>query len=134
MSFQRPFRAVPIREGRKYRVQRLRRDSAHKRRQLWVLAPWVVSAMGVGVLIGLFITPSADGQRSIGSAWFHKLAGTQGMLDGEGRFAPVYYRYCSQARAAGAAPLHRGEPGYRDGLDADGDGVACEPFPRTSRS
>lgn len=33
---------------------------------------------------------------------------------------------CADARAAGAAPLHRGEPGYRASLDGDGDGVACE--------
>ena len=39
----------------------------------------------------------------------------------------VYYESCADARAAGAAPLHRGEPGYRPGLDKDGDGVACEP-------
>lgn len=39
----------------------------------------------------------------------------------------VYYETCADARAAGAAPLHRGEPGYRPGLDKDGDGVACEP-------
>lgn len=38
----------------------------------------------------------------------------------------VYYANCSEARAAGAAPLYRGEPGYRKGLDRDGDGVACE--------
>ena len=38
----------------------------------------------------------------------------------------VYYRNCDAARAAGAAPLYRGEPGYRPGLDRDGDGVACE--------
>jgi endonuclease YncB( thermonuclease family) len=38
----------------------------------------------------------------------------------------VYYTSCSAARAAGAAPLYRGEPGYRSGLDGDGDGVACE--------
>ncbi|MFG2312880.1 excalibur calcium-binding domain-containing protein [Streptomyces sp. NPDC048566] len=42
----------------------------------------------------------------------------------------VYYENCDAARAAGAAPLHRGEPGYRDGLDRDGDGVACEPYSR----
>jgi micrococcal nuclease len=42
----------------------------------------------------------------------------------------VYYRYCSDARAAGAAPIHRGEPGYRSELDADNDGVACEPYRR----
>ncbi|WP_338758118.1 excalibur calcium-binding domain-containing protein [Nocardia vulneris] len=38
----------------------------------------------------------------------------------------TYYANCAVARAAGAAPLHRGEPGYRPGLDRDGDGVACE--------
>lgn len=39
----------------------------------------------------------------------------------------VYYKNCAEVQAAGAAPLHRGEPGYRPGLDKDGDGVACEP-------
>lgn len=38
----------------------------------------------------------------------------------------VYYANCDAARAAGAAPLHVGEPGYRAGLDRDKDGVACE--------
>lgn len=37
-----------------------------------------------------------------------------------------YYASCAEARRAGAAPLHRGEPGYRSGLDRDNDGVACE--------
>ncbi|MEV7093119.1 excalibur calcium-binding domain-containing protein [Amycolatopsis sp. NPDC051045] len=38
----------------------------------------------------------------------------------------AYYANCSAAKAAGAAPLYRGEPGYRSALDRDGDGVACE--------
>ncbi len=38
----------------------------------------------------------------------------------------VYYANCAAARAAGAAPLYRGQPGYRPALDRDGDGVACE--------
>lgn len=38
----------------------------------------------------------------------------------------AYYRNCAEARAAGAAPIYRGQPGYRKGLDRDGDGVACE--------
>jgi hypothetical protein len=38
----------------------------------------------------------------------------------------IYYTNCSQARAAGAAPLRRGEPGYRPAMDRDDDGVACE--------
>lgn len=38
----------------------------------------------------------------------------------------VYYRNCSAARAAGAAPVYAGEPGYASHLDRDGDGVGCE--------
>jgi endonuclease YncB( thermonuclease family) len=37
-----------------------------------------------------------------------------------------YYPNCAAARAAGVAPIKRGEPGYRAGLDRDNDGVACE--------
>ena len=40
----------------------------------------------------------------------------------------AYFRNCAAARAAGAAPPYRGHPGYRYPLDADGDGVACEPY------
>jgi hypothetical protein len=40
----------------------------------------------------------------------------------------VYYRYCSDVRAAGQAPLQAGDPGYAPHLDRDGDGVACEPY------
>ncbi|MCE5288188.1 MAG: DUF1524 domain-containing protein [Nocardiaceae bacterium] len=38
----------------------------------------------------------------------------------------AFYKNCAAAKAAGAAPLHRGDPGYRTALDRDGDGVACE--------
>lgn len=35
---------------------------------------------------------------------------------------------CAEARAAGAAPVHRGEPGYGPHLDRDNDGIGCEPY------
>lgn len=38
----------------------------------------------------------------------------------------VYYANCTAARAAGAAPLRVGQPGYRAAMDRDNDGVACE--------
>lgn len=38
----------------------------------------------------------------------------------------AYYRNCTDVRAAGASPLHRGDPGYRAELDGNDDGVACE--------
>jgi hypothetical protein len=40
----------------------------------------------------------------------------------------VYYSGCNEVRAAGAAPLYSGSPGYREGMDGDGDGIACEPY------
>ena len=36
------------------------------------------------------------------------------------------YANCTEVREAGAAPLHRGDPGYSTRLDRDGDGTACE--------
>lgn len=38
----------------------------------------------------------------------------------------VHFKNCDAARAAGAAPVRVGDPGYRKGLDRDGDGVGCE--------
>jgi hypothetical protein len=38
----------------------------------------------------------------------------------------VSYANCDAVRAAGAAPLYRGQPGYSSKLDRDGDGIACE--------
>ncbi|GAA2087920.1 GmrSD restriction endonuclease domain-containing protein [Brevibacterium salitolerans] len=36
------------------------------------------------------------------------------------------FENCDAARAAGAAPVHAGDPGYGRHLDRDGDGVGCE--------
>ncbi|MGW7415760.1 excalibur calcium-binding domain-containing protein [Streptomyces sp. NPDC054863] len=39
--------------------------------------------------------------------------------------AKTYFKNCSAVRAAGAAPIRRGDPGFGRHLDRDGDGVAC---------
>lgn len=36
------------------------------------------------------------------------------------------FRNCAAARAAGAAPVRIGDPGYGAHLDRDGDGIGCE--------
>lgn len=38
----------------------------------------------------------------------------------------VTYSGCNEVRAAGKAPLLAGQPGYREDMDGDGDGIACE--------
>ncbi|SET59306.1 GmrSD restriction endonuclease domain-containing protein [Geodermatophilus poikilotrophus] len=40
--------------------------------------------------------------------------------------AGTAYADCEAVRAAGAAPIRRGEPGWSDAFDGDGDGVGCE--------
>ncbi|WP_235600940.1 excalibur calcium-binding domain-containing protein [Sphingobium sp. AM] len=45
----------------------------------------------------------------------------QSFLAGGGTFPN-----CSAARAAGAAPVRVGDPGYGRHLDRDGDGIGCE--------
>ena len=37
---------------------------------------------------------------------------------------------CTAARAVGLAPAYSGQPGYWPSHDRDGDGIACEPWPR----
>jgi len=41
--------------------------------------------------------------------------------------ASVHYAGCNEVRDEGKAPLYRGQPGYRIGMDGDNDGIACEP-------
>lgn len=56
---------------------------------------------------------------------YRRPAETRGFVS-SGRSTSAYYANCSAARAAGAAPVLRGEPGYSRKLDRDGDGVGCE--------
>lgn len=80
---------------------------------------------------------AADGchnDRQRGGRHCHRApGGGETRRDDRARFASeprsgrsVYYANCSAARAAGAAPVRRGDPGYAPHLDRDGDGVGCE--------
>ncbi|WP_258066639.1 DUF1524 domain-containing protein [Arthrobacter sp. GMC3] len=40
--------------------------------------------------------------------------------------ADIYYKNCAAVRAAGAAPIRAGQPGFQSKFDGDGDGVGCE--------
>ena len=58
-----------------------------------------------------------------------KPAGALGLVGGgraHSRQSYVSYANCSDAKAAGAAPVREGDPGYSRKLDRDGDGVGCE--------
>jgi hypothetical protein len=40
----------------------------------------------------------------------------------------LYFRSCDEAAKAGYSSMRVGTPGYREGLDGDYDGIACEPY------
>jgi hypothetical protein len=41
-------------------------------------------------------------------------------------YSTAAFANCTEARAAGAAPVWRGDPGYGPHLDRDHDGIGCE--------
>jgi hypothetical protein len=79
----------------------------------------VLSAVAVAGLIGWTQAPFITSTWMLATASPEEIARIEQL---------VHYSGCSEARAAGVAPLHRGSPGYRGGMDGDGDGVACEPY------
>lgn len=50
------------------------------------------------------------------------------MREGVFGFRGPYYASCREALQDGRTNIRRGEPGYRPALDADNDGLACEPY------
>lgn len=59
------------------------------------------------------------------------LVHTQGQSDATASARPP--RNCAEARAWGLRNIPRGSPYYAPWLDADNDGLACEPWPRLHR-
>ena len=57
-----------------------------------------------------------------------KIAVTAGLVRARAPAPGDYWRNCSEAKAAGVAPLQSWEAGYRPALDRDADGEACEPY------
>lgn len=66
-----------------------------------------------------------------GSGWFGGSdsgsgEGSQGETTPEPEPQKEFYANCDDAKAAGAAPMYKGDPGYRPELDRDKDGIACD--------
>ena len=69
----------------------------------------------------------SSGSSSSSSGSVSSGAGTASVVEPEPQVsASTSYANCSEARAAGAAPVRVGDPGYGRHLDRDGDGVGCE--------
>lgn len=67
--------------------------------------------------------PSPKPKLVVPNRYRNGLAPSRNSLSGAGTGS---FANCSEARAAGAAPVRRGEPGYGPHLDRDNDGIGCE--------
>ncbi|MFF0493970.1 excalibur calcium-binding domain-containing protein [Nocardia sp. NPDC003482] len=70
--------------------------------------------------------PIPSGSAGTGSSGIDDVIGATGSAGlAQTGSAGGTFKNCDEARAAGRAPLFRGEPGYSPHLDPDGTGMAC---------
>lgn len=115
MSFKKPFRAVPLRSAPHVHAAQFGQGTAKLARSrpfpalttllciIMFAAVWSLTARIEAQLIDQIAAEPA---------------------------VAIHYAGCNAARAAGVAPLWKGQPGYRPEMDGDGDGIACEPHRR----
>ena len=121
MSFRQPFRAVPIKEGARHRQKRQRQRGAG-------IAAYLGGAALLGAVIGIGSVTVRERDVSSLAGAMKGFAVSAGVARARAPQPGDYWPGCDAARAAGTAPIYRGEPGYREGMDGDSDGIACEPY------
>lgn len=121
MSFRKPFKAVPIRPAPRQRGN-MAQDGPEPGRS------WLAWAAVAGIALGAGSVAATPEGRSGLVAKVKPVAVAAGVMRERAPEAGDYWHGCHDARAAGTAPIYRGEPGYRPGMDGDSDGIACEPY------
>lgn len=86
------------------------------------------AAAALGAVVGVGSIAASEGGTQRVMSVAHDLAVHTGVVRARAPQAGDYWARCDAARAAGAAPIYRGEPGYRSEMDGDSDGIACEPY------
>lgn len=87
----------------------------------------------IGIWASEFVAPAsyrAANPRSSATAAVSRTIISTTRVTVPAKVAGSAFRNCAEARATGAAPVRRGQPGYGAHLDGDGDGIACEPYRR----
>lgn len=122
MTFRKPFKAVPVRPAARYQ-----RSAAARREGVSLRGALLAAALG-GLAIGTGSVATTPEGRAAMMAQVKPVAVPLGLMRARAPQQGDYWPGCNAARAAGTAPIYRGEPGYRERMDGDDDGVACEPY------
>lgn len=95
----------------------------------WIALSLLCAAMPTGVAYAHGGGLAADGchnDRQNGGRHCHRGPGGSPPPVQRAMSGDIYFPNCASARAAGAAPVRAGQPGYGRHLDRDGDGKGCE--------
>ena len=88
---------------------------------------WFILAILTGGLCGLgSVAATSDGRAAIVQT-IKPAAVRLGLMRARAPQSGDQWGGCDDARAAGTAPIYAKEPGYREDMDGDDDGIACEP-------
>ena len=120
MANRRSMSAAPRRGRRSFRDGG--RTAGADSVRVWLLGAVLVGA--AGGTASLATTPQA---RTALAERIRPLAVGMGLVRAREPQEGDYWQGCNETRAAGTAPIYASEPGYREDMDGDGDGVACEP-------
>lgn len=122
--------STPLEDYEYYAARVDRINAARARRLYWNIFAILIVVTCVMAAVSFLSQKVSEGetrdtadQSETPDATIDMNAHTQSALE-----SSVYYRNCTAARAAGAAPIYEGQPGYRPELDGDSDGIACEPY------
>ncbi|MFC6013091.1 excalibur calcium-binding domain-containing protein [Nocardia lasii] len=85
-----------------------------------------LAAVGLALIAAPAVAHANSGSAGTGSSSFDSILAMTGSASlAQTGSAGGAFRDCEEAKAAGRAPLFRGESGYSPHLDPDGDGLAC---------
>ena len=90
-----------------------RSQSQQKPTSLWLVGSGTFAIAFAGASYAL--APNAPGKAELHREWSK-------------RTTDQHYSGCDQARANNHEDIASWEPSYRDHMDGDGDGLACEPY------
>ena len=91
---------------------------AHQHRRQEQGSAWG-ALLGVPLMLGFVYTVTSDAKPLVGTL-------TKSASERATSERSVTYSGCREVRRLGKAPLYASQPGYRETMDGDGDGIACE--------
>lgn len=100
-----------------------RRYARHRSETNNFVGPLLLGVLSIGAVVGVGSIMVDEGPSAV-------MTRAADLLDNRARKPQPgdSWSGCNAPRELGTAPIYRGEPGYSENMDGDGDGIACEVY------